>query len=1198
VISLRTPETSATLPCLTADPAGTGTTSSVPNCNLASPHAVGAGALRFTGTSEQTASAVVYATSIPTTQGLNITFQQYQYGGYGLGGPGNPGGADGISFFLAAAPPTPATLGQQGGALGYATDGSSHGLPGGWLGIGLDAFGNFANPGFNHASCPTPAWATGGLPDEITVRGPGNGTDGYCLLSSSVELGQDDPIGPSGVSLRAGTRAESKRAVQVIIDPITNTYTVNIDTAGGTNFVLATTGPLPTSYYDPETGNLVNGLPPRITFGFGASTGSATDIHEINSLVTETLNGGVPELSLTKTNNVNGSLVAGGNFTYQLTPGVVGTVAEDDPTSIRVEDVMPAGTSLLGTPSGNGWNCSSTSAAFRCTYLDGNSISPGTSLPSIFAQVLVDGNIPTGTHITNTATVVSDDAALPASASDTITIAAAPPPLTITTSSLPAGEVGVNYVASSLAASGGTGSYTWTISAGSLPAGILLSTTGAFSGSPNTAGTANFTVRVSDGSTTATRALSINVVPALAITTASLPNGEVGFSYSAPALASSGGIGAKTWTVASGTLPGNLSLSTTGVFSGTPSATGTANFSVRVTDALGGTGTKALSITIVPALSVTTNSLPGGTVNVAYSAPALAASGGSGALNWARTAGTLPAGLTLSAAGVFSGTPTAAGTSNFTVRVIDALGGTATKALSIMIVTALTITTASLPPGEVGVNYSAPALTAAGGSGPLNWSLAAGGLPTGLSLSASGVISGAPGASGTFNFTARVMDGLGRTATKALSITIVPTIAVTTTSLPAGQVGISYSAPGLAASGGTGARIWSIASGSLPTGLSLSTAGLITGSPTTAGISNFTVRVIDGLGATATKTLSITIANPAIRDKAYLVQNGTCAGAFSCAPSTLFVVDLNNGATLKRITLPTRTIPRDSVATPDGSRVLITTTRYSAATGETWSVILIFDATTDTLIQQLNVGGIGETLAHIEVSSDGSRFYVALNSIPSSTVEAWDLRTMSLLWLQSLGIRLGGVTTGLSVSPDGRGIFVALASLYWDPNSRSNLFELDTNNGSMVSGYSTYIAIKSMTVARDNKTVYAAGEHVPKYSVPSGLVVINTQTKTEPGSLRLGRSRVFSHMFLTPDGQTLAGLDRLGRVFLIQTSDLTIRRRIQVGTSYSTGLTQSPEGNSAYVSADTGLTRLNLASGAKTLVTPKLPTIRTAIVKR
>src|SRR5207237_1190433 len=154
-----------------------------------------------------------------------------------------------------------------------------------------------------------------------------------------------------------------------------------------------------------------------------------------------------------------------------------------------------------------------------------------------------------------------------------------------------------------------------------------------------------------------------------------------------------------TWTISQGTFPQGLSLAaSTGVISGTPSTTGTAAFTVRLTDSGGGSTTKALSLTInAPPLAVTTSSLPAGTVGVAYS-QALAASGGTSPYTWTMASGTLPAGLSLAAGGTISGTPGTAGSSNFTVRVTDSAPASVTKALSLTInPPALNITTSSLP---------------------------------------------------------------------------------------------------------------------------------------------------------------------------------------------------------------------------------------------------------------------------------------------------------------------------------------------------------------------------------------------------------------------------------------------------------------------------------------------------------------------
>src|SRR4029077_12201339 len=119
--------------------------------------------------------------------------------------------------------------------------------------------------------------------------------------------------------------------------------------------------------------------------------------------------------------------------------------------------------------------------------------------------------------------------------------------------------------------------------------------------------------------------------------------------------------------------------------SGTPTGTGTSNFTVQVTDANSLTGSKSLSLTVLAPPTVTTASLPNGTQNAAYTTT-LTATGGTTPYTWSITVGTLPAGLTLaSSTGVISGTPTATGTTNITVQVTDANSLTATKPLSITI---------------------------------------------------------------------------------------------------------------------------------------------------------------------------------------------------------------------------------------------------------------------------------------------------------------------------------------------------------------------------------------------------------------------------------------------------------------------------------------------------------------------------------
>ncbi len=168
----------------------------------------------------------------------------------------------------------------------------------------------------------------------------------------------------------------------------------------------------------------------------------------------------------------------------------------------------------------------------------------------------------------------------------------------------------------------------------------------------------------------------------LTVTIASLPNADVGAAYSQTLTASGGSGGTYIWSI-SGSLPAGLSLDgATGVISGTPTAVGTSSFTVEVGDGIS-TATNGLSITINPALIITITSLPNGSVGAPYS-QTLTAGGGSSTYTWS-ISGSLPAGLLLNATtGVISGTPTAPGTSSFTVQVSDGIG-TATMAASFFI---------------------------------------------------------------------------------------------------------------------------------------------------------------------------------------------------------------------------------------------------------------------------------------------------------------------------------------------------------------------------------------------------------------------------------------------------------------------------------------------------------------------------------
>lgn len=375
---------------------------------------------------------------------------------------------------------------------------------------------------------------------------------------------------------------------------------------------------------------------------------------------------------------------------------------------------------------------------------------------------------------------------------------------------------------------------------------------------------------------TKTATFTVNLVPPPSITTTSLAAGTVGVAYSA-SLAASNGVTPYTWSVTTGSLPAGLTLSGNSI-SGTPTAYGTSSFTVQVKDASGLTSTANLSIKIAPApLSVATSGLPNGIVGQAYSNGILQSAGGTPPVTWSISTGSLPSWASLNAStGAITGTPNAAGTTTFTVKATDSstpTPQTATKQLNINVVSALSITTSSLPNGTVGSAYNAP-VAATGGTTPYTWSWIAqsgSSLPPGLSINSStGAITGTAGGSGgTYNVTVTVTDASSpqqhTSANYSITITV-STLTVTTTSgnLPQGTVNSLYPNTNLSASGGVPPYSWTLSSGTLPPGLILNTAGTISGTPTTATGSpfGFTVKVTDSATPTAntnTANLSITV---------------------------------------------------------------------------------------------------------------------------------------------------------------------------------------------------------------------------------------------------------------------------------------------------------------------------------------------------
>jgi hypothetical protein len=194
-------------------------------------------------------------------------------------------------------------------------------------------------------------------------------------------------------------------------------------------------------------------------------------------------------------------------------------------------------------------------------------------------------------------------------------------------------------------------------------------------------------------------------------------------------------------------------------------------------------------------------------------------------------------------------------TANFIVQICDGVSIT---------------TPSSLPSGEAGVFYS-QTLQAFSCNPIFAWTNTGGSLPSGLSLSSSGILSGKPaGSEGVFDFTVQVTDGNNATTNQSFSIGISNTVQITTTSL-AGGTNITFYSAVLSAGDGQPSYTWSLSPGSsrLPPNISLTTNGVILGTPEGYGTFNFSVRVKDNLAGIADQPLVLNLApanppNPAV----------------------------------------------------------------------------------------------------------------------------------------------------------------------------------------------------------------------------------------------------------------------------------------------------------------------------------------------
>jgi outer membrane protein OmpA-like peptidoglycan-associated protein len=712
-----------------------------------------------------------------------------------------------------------------------------------------------------------PAGSLAGFSGSLTTSGNFGGAVTYIQTSGTdVLVSSSGVLSLSNSSLSVGTYVASGTTSDPDGDHGSFTYTFYV-TGGGLTTIPTSGSVLATgSSGFSDTLSTLNNTGPvtyNQTSGTSVVVSSAGSVTTSGSLVAGTYT------ATGTTSDTNGDI---GTFTYTLTvfsaPTLVGGTLPTGIVGVNYSETITSG----GTDSPFTWSASN--------LPPGITINPSTGTLS---------GVPTASGLY--AISITVYGAHGESSSATYSMATFNDPRITTTSLPPIPSNGTAY-GQSLTATGGTMPYSWAITGGSLPAGLTLNTaTGQISGVATTPGSASITVTLTDAShLTSTQTLNWLVATPPSITTTNLPQGTQGNTYNYQ-VAGSGTGTPYTWGLAPGSaLPAGLSLNaSTGVISGLPTTAGSTAVTLLLVDSAGQSATSAPLTLVIngqspppppsgPTISNTT--LPNATTGTSYGDP-MYATGGAAPYYWTATG--LPPGLQMSPTTGISGTATTPGTYTVTVTVSDANNNQVSKVYSLVVLPAMSVTPTSLPNATQGVNYN-EVLTGSGSQGTVTWFVT--GLPAGMSLSSSGVISGAPTQTGSFTVMVTMSSSSGQVTRTYTLIVNGDALNISTPSLAKTTVTFPYSQQ-VTGSGTVAPLSWS-ASG-LPAGLTINhSTGLISGAAILAGNYNVAVVLTDASGQTLTKYFPLTVAAQPVQPPASIAQVvGFASGSSAMTPLIL-----------------------------------------------------------------------------------------------------------------------------------------------------------------------------------------------------------------------------------------------------------------------------------------------------------------------
>lgn len=663
------------------------------------------------------------------------------------------------------------------------------------------------------------------------------------------------------------------------------TFTVSLNAAagpGGVSFDIATANGTATAGSD-YVAQALTGQ----TIAAGSSSATFTvlvngdTLHEPNETFFATVS------------NVTGATVADGQGT--------GTIVNDDAVpSLSINDttvtegnsgtVTATLTVTLSAVSGQtvtvNYATANASAVAPTDYIGASgtlTFAPGATTQTI--AVTVNGDTTPEADETFAINLTASTNATLANAQGIVTVLNDDQPVTVAPTVLPSPAIAVAY-SQTIVASGGSGSYTYAVTTGSLPPGLTLSAGGVLAGTPTAGGSYPFTVTATDtsaapGPYTGVQTYVLTVgAPTLVLPGGALPGATLAQPYTATVGPASGGTAPYAYTVTAGSVPQGLSMAANGVFSGTPTALGTFNFTVTATDSSTGVGAPysigtPMSITVADGLPVA------GNVNtaVAYGAPAapvaLALSGGAAS---SVAIGTAPLHGTATVTGptAISYQPAAgfAGSDSFTYTASNGTG-TSTPATVTVTVSNPTITVSanSVFSAVAGAPYS-QTFTWSGGAAPYSGYQVTN-LPAGLSITASTAdsvtVSGTPTQAGSFNLVASATDsstGNGPfTAGQGFTLSVAsPTLIVGPPTLPSAMAGTAYQ-QAFTTSGGVAPYSY-VLTGALPSGVAFDAGtGVLSGTPTQSGSFALTLTVTDsttGTPASVVQNYTLQVATPAL----------------------------------------------------------------------------------------------------------------------------------------------------------------------------------------------------------------------------------------------------------------------------------------------------------------------------------------------